>query len=197
MGWPRNQGLRRMTNAGRLTGIHDVSQGHGLDIKPYVVATSQSSPGRGDSRIKNDGDVGVDLSYNPTPGFRANLTVNTDFAQTEVDQRQVNLTRFSLFFPEKRDFFLDGSTFLDFGSGFAVSGAFTPFFSRRIGLDELGTPQKINFGGKLTGQVGDNDIGVLQVQTAAERAIAGEDFTVLRLKRRMLRQSVDSPLEAT
>jgi len=189
MGWPRNQGLRRMTNAGRLTGIHDVSQGHGLELKPYAVATSQSSPGRGDSRIKNNGDVGVDLFYNPTPGLRTNLTVNTDFAQTEVDQRQVNLTRFSLFFPEKRDFFLDGSTFLDFGSGFAVSGAFTPFFSRRIGLDDSGTPQRINFGAKFTGQVGDNDIGILHVQTGEDDGVLGEDFTVMRLKRRLLRES--------
>jgi hypothetical protein len=197
-GWARNQGVRRMTNAGLLTGIRDVTQGHGLDIKPYAVATSVSSPGRGDSQFRNDGDVGVDLFYNLTPGLRANLTVNTDFAETEVDQRQVNLTRFSLFFPEKRDFFLDGSTFLDFGSGFAISGAFTPFHSRRIGLDEAsGTQQRINFGGKLTGQAGNQDIGVLHVQTGQEDAspghrtvpVAGEDFTVMRLKRRLLRQS--------
>jgi len=197
-GWARNQGVRRMANAGLLTGIRDVSQGHGLDIKPYAVATSLSSPGRSDSQVHNEGDAGVDLFYNLTPGLRANLTVNTDFAETEVDQRQVNLTRFSLFFPEKRDFFLDGSTFLDFGSGFAVSGAFTPFYSRRIGLDEAsGTQQRINFGGKLTGQAGDQDIGVLHVQTGREDAspghrtvpVAGEDFTVMRLKRRLLRQS--------
>ena len=197
-GWARNQGVRRMANAGLLTGIRDVSQGHGLDVKPYAVATSLSSPGRGDSQVRNEGDAGVDLFYNLTPGLRANLTVNTDFAETEVDQRQVNLTRFSLFFPEKRDFFLDGSTFLDFGSGFAVSGAFTPFYSRRIGLDEAsGTQQRINFGGKLTGQAGDQDIGVLHVQTGQEDAspghrtvpVAGEDFTVMRVKRRLLRQS--------
>jgi len=115
-GWARNQGLRRMTNAGFLTGIGDVSQGHGLDVKPYGVATSSSSPGRGNSGFVNDANAGIDLFYNPTPLLRANLTLNTDFAQTEVDQRQVNLTRFSLFFPEKRDFFLDGSTFFNFGA---------------------------------------------------------------------------------
>ena len=195
-GWARNQGVRRMASAGLLTGIRDVNQGHGLDLKPYAVATSVASPGRGDSQMHTSGDLGGDLSYNLTPGLRANLTINTDFAETEVDQRQVNLTRYSLFFPEKRDFFLDGSTFLDFGSGFAVSGAFTPYHSRRIGLDEAsGAQQRINAGGKLSGQAGNFDIGVLRVQTGEEGAspgrpaLTGEDFTVMRVKRRLLRQS--------
>src|SRR5688572_30145016 len=109
MGWARNQGLRRMTNAGHVTGIRDVTQGRGLDIKPYGLFTSQSRGVGNSRRMDEDGNAGVDLFYNPTPGVRANLTLNTDFAQTEVDQRQVNLTRFSLFFPEKRDFFLDGA----------------------------------------------------------------------------------------
>ena len=116
MGWARNQGLRRMANAGHVTGIRDVTQGRGLDIKPYGLFTAQASPGRGVGSFDRDGNAGVDLFYNPTPLLRAVFTVNTDFAQTEVDQRQVNLTRFSLFFPERRDFFLDGATFFDFGS---------------------------------------------------------------------------------
>src|SRR5678816_1467682 len=98
MGWVRNQGLRRMTNAGHVTGISEVTQGHGLDVKPYGLATSEWLPGRQSARNKANG--GLDLFYNPTPGLRTNLTINTDFAQTEVDQRQVNLTRYSLFFPE-------------------------------------------------------------------------------------------------
>src|SRR4029453_10401717 len=170
MGWPRNQGLNRMSNAGELTGIKNVTQGLGLDVKPYVVGTSESFPGRGDSNIKNTADTGFDLFYNLTPQLRANLTVNTDFAQAEVDARQLNLTRFSLQFPEKRDFFLDGANFFDFasnggGGGGGGGGDLMPFFSRRIGLDERGTPQRINFGSKLTGQAGAYDIGVLQVQT--------------------------------
>ena len=166
MGWPRNQGLNRMSNAGLLTGIRDVTQGRGLDIKPYLVATSESFPGRGDSAVTNKAQVGVDLFYNLTPSLRANLTVNTDFAQAEVDARQLNLTRFSLLFPEKRDFFLDGSLFFDFSAGGGES--LIPFQSRRIGLGEDSTPQRINFGGKLTGQAGAFDIGVLQVQTGNE-----------------------------
>ena len=194
MGWPRNQGLNRMSNAGLLTGIRNVTQGHGLDVKPYVVGTSESFPGRGDSSVTNDANAGVDLFYNLTPQLRANLTVNTDFAQAEVDARQVNLTRFSLLFPEKRDFFLDGALFFDFASGGGGGGGgggddLIPFFSRRIGLDERGTPQRINFGSKLTGQAGAYDIGVLQVQTGKEDDVLGEDFAVMRIKRRMLRES--------
>src|SRR5688572_7330422 len=144
MGWARNQGLRRMSNAGLVTGIRDVTQGHGLDIKPYGVFTTEASPGRGSSAIRGDASAGIDLFYSLTPLLRTVFTVNTDFAQTEVDQRQVNLTRFSLFFPERRDFFLDGATFFDFRSdgqrGFSFGGGgnsddqLIPFFSRRIGL---------------------------------------------------------------
>jgi hypothetical protein len=189
MGWPRNQGLNRMSNAGLLTGIRDVSQGMGLDVKPYLVATSESFPGRTNAADRTRAQVGGDLFYNITPSLRSNLTINTDFAQAEVDARQLNLTRFSLLFPEKRDFFLDGALFFDFAS--AGGDALIPFFSRRIGLNEQSTPQRINFGGKLTGQAGAYDVGVLQVQTGEEddTGTFGEDFTVVRVKRRMLRES--------
>ncbi len=153
-GHARNQGLRHLPSAGLVTGITEVSQGLGLDVKPYLVGTLDSELGPGEPTNDGDADVGVDLFYNLTPGLRANLTVNTDFAQTEVDQRRVNLTRFSLFFPEKRDFFLDGSTFLNFYLARSSRNSIAPvqpFFSRRIGLDENGEPQKIDFGVKLTG----------------------------------------------
>jgi hypothetical protein len=201
-GWARNQGLRRMTNAGLLTGIRDVTQGHGLDIKPYGLVSSLASPGRGRPEMATDASAGVDLFYNPTPLLRANFTVNTDFAQTEVDQRQVNLTRYSLFFPEQRDFFLDGATFFDFASDSGGIGGnmfgpaergneerLIPFFSRGIGLSTEGTPQKIDFGTKLTGQAGAQDVGLLHVRTGEDAGFSSEDFTVARVKRRMLRQS--------
>jgi len=195
-GWARNQGLRRMTNAGLVTGISGVTQGHGLDIKPYGLVSSQTSPGRGVG-TETDASAGLDLFYNPTPLIRANLTVNTDFAQTEVDQRQVNLTRFSLFFPEQRDFFLDGAIYFDFGSGDG-SGGFQrggsanrvlPFFSRRIGLSASATPQKIDFGTKIMGQMGGQDVGVLHVRTGEDEGQTAEDFTVARVKRRLFAQS--------
>jgi hypothetical protein len=205
-GWARNQGVRRMSNTGLVTGIGDVTQGYGLDIKPYGVITSDASPGRGKPAMTGNASAGVDLFFNPTPLLRTVFTVNTDFAQTEVDQRQVNLTRYSLFFPEQRDFFLDGATFLDFasnsdrrgggggwwfGQGSNESGEelIIPFFSRRIGLSADATPQKIDFGTKVTGQVGGQDVGLLHVRTGAENGFDSEDFTVARVKRRLLAQS--------
>jgi hypothetical protein len=178
-----------MTNAGVLTGIRDVSQGHGLDVKPYGLATGESSRGRGTGAFSTSADAGVDVFYSPTPGLRSVLTVNTDFAQTEVDQRQVNLTRFSLFFPEKRDFFLDGAPFFAFGSPLGGDLIVNPFFSRRIGLTSSGTPQTISYGGKLTGQMGRQDVGMLHVRTGNDNGTTGEEFTVGRVRRRMLAQS--------
>ena len=192
MGHLRNQGLRRMSNAGLLLGISEVSQGKGLDIKPFVTTTVGDAPHAEDPKpLTGSGDVGVDFFYNLTPSLRANLTFNTDFAETEVDQRLVNLTRFPLFFPEKRDFFLDGATYFDFylARGFGNrSVAVQPFFSRRIGLAD-GQQQRIDVGSKLTGQAGGQDVGVLYVRTAEEGELAGEDFAVVRLKRRVLRES--------
>jgi hypothetical protein len=196
MGWGYNQGLHRLANAGILEGIQDVDQGIGLEVKPYVRGAAVSSPGRGSDNFKRDGDVGLDLSYSVTPLLRASFTANTDFAQTEVDQRQVNLTRFSLFFPEKRDFFLDGASSFDFissassGSNFGNRDtAVVPFFSRRIGLKADGIPQKIDFGTKLLGRIGAQDLGLMHVRTGEEVDAPGEDFTVFRLKRRFFAQS--------
>lgn len=187
-----NQGLRRMANAGLLVGIHDVSQGRGLDLKPYAAAAFAAAPGRQPVVAgRGEGAVGLDVSYNLTPSLRAYGSLNTDFAETEVDARLVNLTRFPLFFPEKRTFFLDGATFFDFYLARSMrdrASPVQPFFSRRIGLVG-GVPQRIDVGAKLTGQADAYDLGALYVRTGAESARPGEDFTVLRLKRRVLAQS--------
>jgi uncharacterized protein DUF5916 len=198
-GWRRNEGIWRLTNAGLVTGIRNVSQGSGLDLKPYGIFTSQASPGRGQPAMRGDASGGFDLFYNPTPLLRTVFTVNTDFAQTEVDQRQVNLTRYSLFFPEQRDFFLDGVNFLDFSSdegrrlqwnGLGDSDdQVIPFFSRRIGLSANATPQTIDFGTKVTGQLGAQDVGLLHVRTGEDDEFESEDFTVARVKRRLFTQS--------
>jgi hypothetical protein len=193
-GYALNQGLARMSNAGRVEGLTGISQGLGLDLKPYVVGSVSSAPGQGQPSRDPTGDVGVDAFYNLTPALRANLSVNTDFAETEVDERQVNLTRFPLFFEEKRDFFLEGSSFFDFSR--EPDDSVIPFFSRRIGLDDSGTLQRIDFGAKLTGEAGGFDIGVLHVRTGEQDTgtldsgrLAGEDFSVLRLRRRAFQQS--------
>jgi len=186
-GYLRNQGLRRLEYGGLLTGITDVSQGFGLEVVPYVSGNLFDAPGAAEPQnLDGSVDVGVDLFYNLTPSLRANLTVNTDFAETEVDQRLVNLTRFPLFFPEKRDFFLDGATLFNFYSEFTPV---RPFFSRRIGLDEEGRQQPITVGSKLIGQVGSEDIGVLYVRAGETTTAAGEDFAVTRLRHRFWAQS--------
>jgi len=189
-GWQRSEGLLRMTNAGRLTGLGPVDRGVGLELKPYGVASVGNQPGAGLPATTGDANAGLDVFYNITPGLRANFTVNTDFAETEVDQRRTNLTRFPLFFPERREFFLEGSSFFEFPPGDA-----SPFFSRRIGLKD-GQPQRILLGAKLTGQLGQQDVGVLHVRTGeddgapgTDTRVAGEDFTAMRLKRRFGRQS--------
>jgi hypothetical protein len=178
----RNQGLRRMSNAGLLVGLTEVTQGHGFEVKPYIAGYRADAPGRGTNSPRTDDlDVGGEVAYNITPSLRAVGTVNTDFAETEVDARRVNLTRFALQYPEKRGFFLDGATFFDF---------YVPaFFSRRIGLDANGQPQRIIGGSKVTGQAGRFDIGGLYVSTGEDNGALGEDFTVLRVRRRVLRQS--------
>ena len=186
-GYERNFGLARMSNAGRAEVLSGLSQGLGLDLKPYVVGNVSSAPGRGRAGSIATGDIGLDLFYNLTPALRANVSINTDFAETEVDERQVNLTRFPLFFQEKRDFFLQGSSYFDFAR--ELGNQITPFFSRRIGLDSRGQPQRIDVGGKLTGQVGAFDLGVMQVRTADSLNQAGADVSVLRVRRRLLRQS--------
>jgi Domain of unknown function (DUF5916) len=184
-GWARNQGLRRMTNAGLIEGISDVSQGIGLNVQPYM-AGSYKNYGCSSSGSCTKVDAGVDFVYSVTPQLKANFTINTDFAETEVDQRRVNLTRFPLFFPERRNFFLEGTTFFDFSREFG--NAIVPFFSRRIGLVN-GQPQRIDYGAKVTGQVGAHDIGLIHVRTAASDRLIGEDFTILRAKRRFFQQS--------
>jgi len=190
-GWLRNEGLTRMSNAGRVNGIQDISQGIGLDLKPFALGAGGNAPGRGIPDTTGDYDIGLDAFYNVTPALKANFTINTDFAETEVDQRRTNLTRFPLFFPEKREFFLDGANFFSFPSGDA-----SPFFSRRIGLN-AGEPQPIVFGAKLIGQIGRQDVGFLHVSTSEEDLtgsgvpvqLKGEDFTVARVRRRVGSQS--------
>ena len=185
-GYLRNQGVANMSNAGRLDGLRGMSQGLGLDIKPYIVGNLSRAPGRGAPGQLATGDVGIDVLYNVTPALRATLSVNTDFAETEVDDRQVNLTQFPLFFEEKRDFFLQGANYFDFAR--EIGDSVRPFFSRRIGLAD-GLPQPIDFGAKLTGQAGQFDVGALQVRTRDTAVQAGADFSVLRVRRRIGQES--------
>ena len=179
-GYRRNQGLFLPINAGVLTGLQGISQGLGLEAKPYVAASRSTSGGVTDAGA----DIGLDIGYSVTPSLRLAMTVNTDFAETEVDDRQVNLTRFPLFFPERRQFFLEGSSIYNF----AGSNGVTPFFSRRIGLVG-GEPIPVQVGARLGGQAGAWDVGLLQVRTGAQGDVPTEDFSVARLRRNLFAQS--------
>ena len=127
----------------------------------------------------------MDLKYSLTPSLTLDATYRTDFAQVEVDQQQVNLTRFNLFFPEKRDFFLENSGTFNFGAG----NNLVPFFSRRIGLGREGTPIPIVGGARVTGQAGPYDIGFLVMKTESQDQTPSTEYVVGRLKRRFLTNS--------
>ncbi|HEV2983558.1 MAG TPA: DUF5916 domain-containing protein, partial [Vicinamibacterales bacterium] len=151
----QNIWISNLAEAGRLEGLDGLVQGQGLDVRPYVSGFAGS-----DSRGMAGGG---DLFKNITPNVNAAITVNTDFAETEVDLQQVNLTRFPLFFPEKRAFFLEGAGIFDV-AGLAHTTDLVPFFSRRVGLlESLAVP--IRVGAKLTGHQSDYNVGVLDVET--------------------------------
>ena len=163
--------------AGTITGLSDLRQGRGLDIVPSIVTRAIRRFG---ALNENDSsfEPQVDIYYKVTSQLNASLTINTDFSATEVDNRQVNLTRFGLFFPEKRDFFIRDSDIFEFGqlglssisgaggnSSFPSSAAQNarPFFSRRIGLSLSGEPVDINAGAKISGRIGDWNLGSLLI----------------------------------
>ena len=146
-GISRDSFFYNAAEAGLLTGITGIRQGKGLTVKPYVSAYTTRDYEAGEERSQGV-EVGMDIYKNFTPNLVGMLTYNTDFAETEVDERRINLTRFPLYFPEKRSFFLEGSEIFDFSSD--LHRSFIPFYSRRIGLyDEDQVP--IHYGGKIFG----------------------------------------------
>lgn len=148
--------LHYAANAGTLTGLHGLPVNLGLEFSPYVLARSTDKQGGGSHNLT--GDVGLDLRWRVNPGLAATLSLNTDFAETEVDKRQINFTRFPLFFPEKRAFFLEDAgiyRFADLNENLMI-----PYFTRRIGLSEAGLKVPILGAGKLSGRAGDYEIGL-------------------------------------
>lgn len=149
-----------MRRSGRLSGLEALRQGLGLSVAPYGLVRYDWQ--REHDGSTTDGDAGVDVTYNPTPSLTGVVTVNTDFAETDADVQQINLTRFPLFYPEKRAFFLEGANMFDFGTG--IESSFIPFFSRRVGLFE-GRRVPILAGVKLLGRAGRWGIGFLDAYT--------------------------------
>ncbi|MEP7118645.1 MAG: DUF5916 domain-containing protein, partial [Acidobacteriota bacterium] len=190
---PKAYTLTRVSLAGELRGLRGLSLGLDLKLKPFVVVGPRNRVLSAASTQNTwTRDVGLDARYGVTPSLNLDVTLNTDFAQVEVDEQQVNLTRFGLFFPEKRDFFLENSNAFAVGTGSAFTS--TPvqtdlFFSRRIGLSETGQPVPIQGGARLTGKVGKNNVALMDVRTDSAFGQPGDNFFVSRYSRDVLKRS--------
>jgi len=171
----RDVGSIAVSEAGTLEGIEDIDQGLGLDVKPFGVASHRED--RDADMSTTNFDAGLDLFYKFTSSTTLALTFNTDFAETEVDERQINLTRFPLFFPEKRDFFLQDTGIFDFGG---INRNPLPFQSRRIGIGPDGEEREILAGVKLTGRQQGLNFGILNVQMKDDEDLGSKNFTVGR-----------------
>ena len=169
---------------GVISGLAGLRQGRGLDIAPAIVSTRSRDFETDASGV--DTEPSLDLFYNFTPSLTGALTVNTDFSATEVDDRRINLTRFSLFFPEKRDFFLRDVDIFSFGG---LNGNGIPFFSRRIGLSDAGRPVDLEVGAKLTGRVGRWNVGALSIRQDAHRGVEAANLFVGRAAANVLEES--------
>ncbi len=180
----------QVSDAGILDGLEGISQGLGLDIVPYGLTGANYRSG--EDKVDPVLNAGLEAYYNLTPNLKAAVTLNTDFAQTEVDAQEINLTRFRLFYPEKRDFFLDGANYFNFG----INGdrmnlwgtKMIPFFSRRIGIDSTGNPIPVLVGSKITGQSGSWNIGA-QYMKDQRNGWKNSHFAVTRISRNFGDQS--------
>ena len=183
--WGRDpEGFHRVSSAGHLLGIGSLPRpGHNFEVKPYLLGgASRTVDG---ATVATDGRVeaGADFKTEITPGLLLDLTANTDFAQAEVDDQKVNLTRYSLFFPEKRDFFLENAGIFEFGfRSVEEAPPFLMFFSRRIGVSDSGAVPLLG-GLRLTGRAGRQSIGVLNVVTEPAFGLPRQNHAVFRVKR--------------
>jgi len=197
MAWVSRNRQQTPSISGRATGITSINQGIGLDIIPSasIVEHKEYEP----SDTNGDFEPSLDVFYKITPSLSGSLTVNTDFSATEVDDRQVNLTRFGLFFPEKRDFFLQDADAFEFGGiGSLQNFSFLsktleqnarPFFSRRIGLSATGSPVDLKYGGKVSGRAGPWTLGALAIKQDEFNTIEASDLFVGRAALNVLAES--------
>ncbi|TFH26590.1 MAG: hypothetical protein E4H00_10440, partial [Myxococcales bacterium] len=175
------------SRAGLLTNVPAFDLGLGLSVRPaFTTGGERPSP---DDVTSRTGDISLDVTQKLGANLLGSLTVNTDFAETEVDARQTNLTRFEILFPEKRTFFLEGADIFEFG--YELDDVMIPFFSRRIGLDEDGERIPINAGTKLNGRVGNTNLGALVVNTSHAVGVDTGTATmgVARIKQNILSES--------
>jgi hypothetical protein len=185
-GTTRDSNFNNPNEAAALAGIEGIKQGLGVTFRPYGLADAAKMPGE---QAEYSLTGGFDLYKSFTPSLVGVASYRMDFAETEVDERRINLTRFPLFFPEKRMFFLEGSEVFSFSS----SVSFTPFFSRRVGLYE-GLQVPVNFGAKLYGKIGSTNLAVLDVQTGAfedslGNPVSGQNLLAARVTQNIFDQS--------
>jgi Domain of unknown function (DUF5916)/Carbohydrate family 9 binding domain-like len=187
---PRQFNQFKMSYAGVIDGISNVKPGRNIRIKPFGLGTLTRLNGT----TGTSADGGIDAKIGIGTNLVFDATWRTDFSQVEVDTQQVNLTRYSLFFPEKREFFLENQGSFQIGGFTNTSNSFIPFFSRTIGLSDTGSPIPIVGGVRLTGRAGRNTIGILNMQTEEETragrpSLPAANFTAVRVSRDFLRNS--------
>jgi hypothetical protein len=186
-------GLFRASLAATMVGLEAPQGSRNIEVKPYALSSVQSDL-TSIPRVRNDpsAQVGVDMRYGITQNIAADFTYNTDFAQVEADEQQVNLTRFNLFFPEKREFFLENQGMFGFGGQAGNAAGDTPvmFYSRRIGFDQ-GLAVPIEAGGRVTGRSGRYTMGLLNITSNDDRltGVGRTNFSVARFRRDILRRS--------
>lgn len=185
---PKPFNIMQVSMAGTLSGMTDLNRGLDLRIKPFVTAGSRYQRVGATSGTSGLKDVGLDAKYGLGHGLGLDVTVNTDFAQAEVDEQQVNLTRFALFFPEKRDFFLENSGQFNVGTQ-GLERLMDLFFSRRIGLSDTGQPIGIRGGARVSGKVNGNNIAVMDMQTEQFNGRPADNFLVARYSKDVNRRS--------
>lgn len=197
MAWVSYNRTYNPSISGLVTGLEGMDQGLGLDLVPSFAMNRDKQFVLGTTETNMD--PSLDAFYRLTPSLNAALTINTDFSATEVDNRQVNLTRFNLFFPEKRDFFLNDSDLFQFGGigGFGGNSAESrgsrenarPYFSRKLGLSQSGAPVDINYGGRISGRVGRWNIGTLAIKQDEFGAVDSSNLFISRVSANILQES--------
>jgi hypothetical protein len=189
-GWSRDNRIQQLNHAGTLTGLNQLSNNRFVEIKPYATAGGLQS--KTDNKLLLNG--GGDVNYLLSPTYRLNLTFNTDFAQVEADQQQINITRFPLFFPELREFFLEGEDYFNMGFG---GNRIIPFYTRRIGLNEKRETVPIIAGARLLGKESNNTLGIMSIQTAADDGQPSTNYSAISWRNDIGRQSVVGAMSAT
>ena len=178
-GWSRLYELEKISQGGKLAGINNIKQGTKIELYPYALGGIEIV----DDKVENTGKIGGEINFDITPTLKLNFSVNTDFAQVESDRQRINLTRFSLFYPEKRQFFLEGKNYYDMNVG-----SVRLFYSRRIGIDQQQEVPIIG-GMRFFGKLNKTNIGVMSIQTNEKDSIPSANYSVIRVKQDIFKQS--------